>query len=189
MSDGPFRSLPMRKAWKELAKRGDQDTYDSEQVAEAATAALATDFKMEVSPYLVQELKSIFDGRDNSLMMPDIALRQLEEANILAAGSVFGRNAVACSFGLIIEGKFGLDAFHEAIGLAAKMRGLANVLSVKEHFLRESNQQRAEHVHTRLSSAICGLSDTQLGLRLSSPEAAEARRPRKLTGIEAGVPL
>lgn len=189
MSDGPFRSLPMRKAWKELAKRGDQDTYDSEQVAEAATIALATDFKMEVSPYLAQQLKSIFDGRDNSLMIPDIALRQLEETNLLAAGSVFGRNAVLCSIELISEGKFGLDAFHQAIGLAAKMRGLANALSVKEHFLRESNQQRAEHVNKRLSTAICGLSETQLGLRLSNFEVAEARRPRKLTGIEAGVPL
>lgn len=188
MSDGPFRSLPMRKPWKELAKRGDQETYDIEQLAEAATVALASDFKMEVSPYITHELKAIFEGRDNSLLMPDIALQQLEELT-LAAGSVFGKNAVLCSIELISEGKFGADAFHEAIGLAAKMRGLANVLSVKEHALRESNQQRAEHVHRRLSSAICGLSEIQLGLRLSNPETTEARQPRKMTGIEAGVPL
>ncbi|HHW2244083.1 hypothetical protein [Pseudomonas aeruginosa] len=189
MSDGPFRSLQMRKPWKELAKRGDQETYDAAQVAEAATVALASDFKMEVSPYLTQELKAIFEGRDNSLLMPDIALQQLEEMKALAAGSVFGKNAVLCSIELIDEGKFGADAFHEAIGLAAKMRGLANVLSVKEHFLRESNQQRAEHVHSRLSNAICGLSEIQLGLRLSSPGVVEMRQPGKMTGIEAGVPL
>ncbi len=64
MSDGPHRSLPMRKPWKELAKRGDQSTYDSEQVAEAATRALVSDFRNEVSWSLINDLKSIFGGLD-----------------------------------------------------------------------------------------------------------------------------
>lgn len=168
--------------------RGDKDAYSASEVAEAATNALARDFNMEVSWSLAQELKSIFSGRDNSLLLPEIALQQLNDANALAAGSVFGRNAVACSIELIHEGKFGLDAFHEAIGLAAKMRGLASVRSVEEHYLRESNQRRADHVSKRLSNAICGLSENQLGLILLSPVAG-AQRSRKMTGLDAGVSL
>jgi hypothetical protein len=91
MSDGPHRSLPLRKAWKELAKRGDQGTYDAEQVAEAAAGALASDFKNEIKWSLVDALKSIFTGRDNSLGLPEIALQELEDAKSLAAGSVFER--------------------------------------------------------------------------------------------------
>lgn len=49
MSDGPHRSLPMRKPWRELAMRGDKAAYSASEVAEAATNALASDFKMEVS--------------------------------------------------------------------------------------------------------------------------------------------
>lgn len=189
MSDGPHRSLPLRKAWKELAKRGDQGIYDAEQVAEAAAGALASDFKNEIKWSLVDALKSIFSGRDNSLGLPEIALQELEEAKSLAAGSVFGTNAVAWSIELINEGRFGLDAFHEAIGLAAKMRGFANVRQVEEHYLRESNQRRADHVSARLSSAISNFSEGRLGAMLVSPESDGARRSKKKTHLDEGVPL
>src|SRR5665213_1002851 len=104
MSDGPHRSLPMRKPWRELAKRGDQGTYDAEQVAEAAAGALASDFKNEVKWSLIDALKSAFTGRDNSLGLVEIGLQELEAAKALAAGSVFGMNAVAWSIELITEG-------------------------------------------------------------------------------------
>lgn len=188
MSDGPHRSLPMRRAWRKLAMRGDQDAYSTSDIAEAATNALARDFKMEVSWALTREVEAIFSGRDNSLMLPEIAFEQLNDANALAAGSVFGRNLLACSAELINEGRFGLDSFHEAIGLAAKMRGLANVRSVEEHYLRESNQQRAKHVSRRLLNAISGLSENQLGLNLLNP-AIGVLRSRKMTGVDAGVPF
>jgi hypothetical protein len=151
MSDGPHRSLPLRKAWKELAKRGDQGTYDTKQVAEAAAGALASDFKNEVKWSLVDVLKSIFTGRDNSLGLPEIALQELEEAKSLAAGSVFGTNAVAWSIELINEGRFGLDA--------------------------------------QLYSAISNFPESRLGAMLVSPESARARRPKKQTHLDEGVPL
>ena len=189
MSDGPHRSLPMRKPWRELAKRGDQGTYDAEQVAEAAAGALACDFKNEVKWSLISALKSIFTGRDNSLGLTEISLQELENAKILAAGSVFGINAVAWSVELITEGRFGLDAFYEAIGLAAKERGFANVRSVEEHYLRESNQRRSDYVSKRLHAAISGLSEGRLGSMLVAPDAAKTQRPKKKTHLDEGVPL
>lgn len=189
MSDGPHRSLPLRKAWKELAKRGDQSVYDAEQVAEAAAGALVSDFKNEIKWSLVDLLKSIFTGQDNSLMLPEIAIQELENARTQAAGSVFGMNAVSWSIELISEGKFGLDAFYEAIGLAAKMRGFANVRQVEEHYIRESNQRRAKYVTGRLTSAITNFSETRLGSLLVSSELTGARRPKKKQHLDEGVPL
>lgn len=189
MSDGPHRSLPMRRPWRELAKRGDQDTYDAEQVAEAAAGALASDFKNEVKWSLLDALKTTFTGRDNSLGILEIALQELEAAKALAAGSVFGMNAVAWSIELITEGRFGLDAFHEAIGLAAKERGFANVRSVEEHYLREANQRRSNNVGVRLRSAISSLSVGKLGSMLVTPEAVKNHRARKKTHIDEGVRL
>lgn len=189
MSDGPHRSLPMRKPWRELAKRGDKLAYDSGQVAEAARDALASDFINEVSYSLVKALKDIFAGRDNSLGLPEIATHQLEEAQSLAAGSVFGMSAVAWSFQLIHEGRFGMDAFHDALGLAAKERGLANTRSVEEHYVRESNQRRASSVSARLQDAIAGLPETELGAMLVAPQPARSRGSQKRTGINDGVRL
>ncbi len=189
MSDGPHRSLPMRKPWKALAMRGDQHVYADEQVAEAATNALASDFKNEVKWSLIDALKAVFTGRDNSLGLREIALQELEEARALAAGSVFGRDAVEWGVVLIKEGKFGLDAFHEVVGLAAKMRGFANARSVEEHYLRESNQRRASHVSKRIHSAISSLSEIQLGSMLASPGSAKTQHLKKHTQIDEGVPL
>lgn len=189
MSDGPHRSLPLRKSWRELAKRGDQLAYDSDQVAEAAKNALASDFKNEVAYPLVKALKDIFAGRDNSLGILEIAALQLEEVRPLAAGSVFGMNAVAWSIQLVHEGRLGMEAFYDAIGLAAKERGLANTRSVEEHYVRESNQRRADSVSARLQGAISGLSESELGSTLVNPQPARSRARQKRTGLGDGVPL
>jgi hypothetical protein len=189
MSDGPHKSLPMRQAWKQLAKRGDQRTYDSEQVAEAAVHAIAGDFKNEVSGALINALKDVFIRKGNSLGLPEIALHQLDEAKALAAGSVFGMNAVAWSIQLVDEGRLNKDALYEAVGLAAKERGFANLRSVEEHYLRESNQRRADAVSARLTCAISRLPDGKLGSMLVDPQPAAARGPRKRTNLNDGVPL
>ena len=190
MSDGPHRSLPMRKPWKELTKRGDQSTYDSEQVAEAATYALASDFKNEVSWSLVKALKSIFAGIDNSLMAPEIAIQQLHDLRPLAAGSVFGSNAVEWSIQLVNEGRLESDAVYDAIGLAAKARGFANIRSIQEHVLRKTNQHRADGVAIRLGKAINGLPESRLGaMLLDDREQKRRRRLKKNTSLDEGVPL
>jgi hypothetical protein len=69
------------------------------------------------------------------------------------------------------------------------MRGFANVRQVEEHYLRESNQRRADHVSARLSGAISNFSEGRLGAMLVSPESAGARRPKKKTHLDEGVPL
>jgi hypothetical protein len=189
MSDGPHRSLKLRKPWRELAKRADQDTYDAAQIAEATAHAVASDFKMEVSWLLMEALKAVFTGRDNSLEIREIALTQLEDAKALAAASVFGTNLVEWSSTLIHEGKFGIEAFHEAVGLAAKDRCHANIRSIEEHYLRDSNEQRADYVSRRLQNAISTLSSSQLGLDLVGPEPTRLLPPRKMEGIDEGVSL
>ncbi len=187
MSDGPHRSLKLRKPWKELAKRADKDTYDASQIAEATKHAVASDFKMEVSWLLMEALKAVFTGCDNSLEIREIALTQLEDAKAFAAASVFGTNLVEWSIALIHEGKFGIEAFHEAVGLAAKDRCHANIRSIEEHYLRDSNERRAEHVSKRLQNAISTLSTTQLGLDLLGPEPVRIAPPRKMEGLDDGV--
>ena len=122
-------------------------------------------------------------------MLPEIAIQELENARAQAAGSVFGMNAVSWSIELISEGKFGLDAFYEAIGLAAKMRGFANVRQVEEHYIRQSNERRAKYVTERLTSAITGFSDARLGSLLVSRELTAARRSKKKEQLDEGVPL
>lgn len=189
MSDGPHRSLQMRKPWKELAKRGDQPIYDPEQVAQAATIALASDFRNEVPWSLINALKSIFGGLDNSLQLPEIAIQQLQDLKKSAPGSVFARNAIEWSIQLVNEGRLKPDTAYVAIGLAAKARGFANTRQIHEHVLRETNQTRADGVTARLTTAIGGLSESSLGSILMNQHSARQSRLTKNDSLDAGVPL
>src|SRR5665213_3350572 len=49
MSDGPHRSLPMHRAWREVSKRADQATYTASDVCEAMPDAIIGSWKNEVS--------------------------------------------------------------------------------------------------------------------------------------------
>lgn len=187
MSDGPHRSLKLSKPWRELAKRGDQRTYDASDVADAATTALASDFN-EVKASLIACLKAVFTGVNNSLELPEIALQELEHAKRLAAGSVFGENAVAMSKELVADGKFGLNAFYEAIGIAAKLRGFAAIRSIEEHYVRQSNQRRASSMSQRLHIAFSGLATSHLGAMIVEPRAGASKRTKK-SDIDEGVAL
>lgn len=189
MSDGPHRSLPMRKAWKEVAKRADELAYDSDQVSEATQHAVTSDFRNEVSYPLLKALKNVFSGRDNSLGLPEISLHQLEDTKALAAGSVFGTSMVSWCIQLVHEGRLDMDAFHEAVGLAAKQRCFANTRSVEEHYERASNPKRARGVGARLSAAISELSERKLGSMLVDPQTPYGRRLGKRTDVNDGVPF
>jgi hypothetical protein len=189
MSDGPHRSLPMRRAWKEVAKRADKRTYDATQVQEAVLSALAKDWKNEVSPALISALKHVFSGRDNSLGLPEIALDQLEAAKPLAAGSVFGANAVSWCILAAKEGRLDMASFHEAIGSAIRERGLATSRQVEEHYLRESNHRRADHVGARLESALAACSNAALATTVIDPQPSSRPGLRRQSGLDDGVAL
>ncbi len=188
MSDGPHRSLGLRKAWKELARLADNLAYAQEEVRHAATVAISHDFN-EVSGPLLKALEAIFHGHGNSLGSIEIALQQLNEARRLAAGSVFGINAVFYSEALVSAGRLEPNAFYKAIGMAARMRGRANILAVQEHYVREATESRANHVTRRIKSAFETFSDNTLGTMLVSARIAKVRPMRKSTGLDQGVAL
>lgn len=189
MSDGPHRSLPMRRVWKQLALRADKRTYTPEQVREAVPFALASDWKNEVSSALISALKRAFSGHDNSLGLREIALDQIEAARPLAAGSVFGTNAVSWCAQLASEGRTDQNAFYEAVGLAAKERGFATCRQAEEHYLRESTHRRAGSMSARMESALNGFTNAALGTLLVGPQPVGRSRLRKQTGLHEGVPL
>lgn len=188
MSDGPHRSLPMPKAWKEFARKGDKKIYGVDEVRDAAVYALSRDFANEVSGTLLRALRNIFDGIGNSLLMRDVALQSLNDTQHLAAGSVFGSAAVRWCEEYVQAGAFGRDNFHEAIGCAVQERGYAGQKQVQEHYLRESSARRADGVASRIGDAIDSLSPRDLG-RSFTGDGERASAPRKQMDIDQGVPL
>lgn len=66
MSDGPHRSLPMRKGWKKLAERGDGRLHTAEQVREAVPLALADDWRAEGCDHFMKQVRDVLLGDGQS---------------------------------------------------------------------------------------------------------------------------
>jgi len=189
MSDGPHRSLPMRKAWKDLAKCAEQPTYAPEQVCEAALRALSGDWKKEISAKLIVLLKKVFLGHDNSLGFQKIALDQLGAAKSLAAGSVMGTNLVGWCIELVQGGRMNLQAFYDAVRFTIQERAFAGARQVEEHYLRKADLEQSIGVKARIEEAISGLSEKMLGEDLVDSQPPSGRTVRKRKDIDDGVPL
>lgn len=64
MSDGPHRSLPMRKGWQKLAERGDGKLHTAEQVRDAVPLALADDWRDERCDDFMKHVRGVLLGND-----------------------------------------------------------------------------------------------------------------------------
>lgn len=188
MSDGPHRSLPMRSAWKRLAERADNPNFTPEQVAEAMCAALADDWRKEVSPSLFEAVASVLGENEQSGLFGGDAnqlgrIRGVCDSPLAAA---FVENASE----MLDDGIRGPEATVNAAEAALRDRALREVRSVEEHYLRNATQPRAANVRVRLEAAV-GISHLGELARVIGQGAPTARRfaPAKRDGLDEGVPL
>ena len=50
MSDGPHRSLPMKKGWQHVAERADNRAFGADEISTAMIPALERDCRDEMNP-------------------------------------------------------------------------------------------------------------------------------------------
>ena len=82
MSDGPHRSLNMRRGWKRFAERADKEAFAPEEVCDAIPAALEQDWRAEVSPNLTRQILVILQDNQNSLFGD----QRIEKLEVLRKG-------------------------------------------------------------------------------------------------------
>ena len=84
MSDGPHRSLPLRRAWKKVCEIADGRAHALEEVVERIPAALAADAKGEISEGLLRSLRRILTSEQPQLI--DDTLNDAFGQRLLAGG-------------------------------------------------------------------------------------------------------
>lgn len=90
---------------------------------------------------------------------------------------------------LVSEGKLEPESFNIAIGVAAKMRGQANLRAFHEHYLEKTSEFRANKVVRRFQEAIDSLSIGSLGNILVEARTTRIRPTTRSTGLDEGVRL
>jgi len=155
MSDGPHRSLPMRRAWKKVAEQADNKNYKIPKLADMLSHALVEDFRKEVPVDVVRLVKEQFLGRGNDLF-PDQKGHDLANIQRLVNGYPMAGTLLDCATQELRAGNLGPQGLADTVKVTLYERSLAARRDVEEHYRRhpESSQARAAKVRDRMTIAL-----------------------------------
>jgi hypothetical protein len=160
MSDGPHRSLSMRRRWKKAAEHADRPASTADEVAASVRHALTDDWQLDVAPGLLKSVCNVLDEQQSSLFS-DQTLADLESLRRTAAGCELAQAFIDCVVHEVLRGGKGLAAADAAAENALRMWVGRCGRSVEEHYLRESTLHRAERVRRRIQE---GFASAQIGM-------------------------
>ncbi len=189
MSDGPYRSLPMRHACKRLAKRAQQSAFDPNDVMEAVCPALEAHWAGEVSQGLMKRLRDICENRQPSFLEHDQRTAFDAARRETVGGGALGSVLVDCIEQALAEGKTGEDALKAGAHNALLDRSVRDARTIEEHYQREGSPRSASRVHGRILEAISRAPIEQLAAQVVTRGASSNRSPAKHGGIDEGAPL
>ena len=108
MSDGPHRSLPMRRHWRDFAERSAKAAFSPDQVSEALPHAL----KKEI---LEAPIKEIRDIMGSGSLFPEMRIERLEALRKVHRGSAAATRVIDCAIEAAASGLIGEGGTHMAV--------------------------------------------------------------------------
>jgi hypothetical protein len=186
MSDGPHRSLPMRRAWQRVAERSDKRAFTAQEISEALAPALEQDCQAEMPPAFLAGVRKIVT--EPSLFAGDVEAR-LEPLRPVA-GSGIGRTLIENVAALSAADAIDVTLVQEALKLALQDHANRGARQVEEHYFREASAPRASNVRGRLEEGISCTDLDALAERILKVDPKQTpRTPLKRTGLDDGVSL
>lgn len=187
MSDGPHRSLPLRRPWKILAERAAREAYPVSEVGEAMAHALKKEF-LEAP---LDDICRILDGKGQVSLFSDNRIDRLEELRETCRGSAAGNTLIDCAIDAVYAGMTGKPA--QIIVLKDALAGYlfsAN-RSIEEHYLRQARSKDANFVRARLDKAYhqCNFGNIAIDMLVGRGGPSVIKNPPRNFGIDAGPPL
>lgn len=187
MSDGPHRSLPMRRHWKNLAERAAKAAFSVNEVCDALPVALKRDFFAEAP---LKTVRDILGGGKQASLFSDDRNEQLEAAR-QSSRSAVGNTLINCAIEAVSDGLSGEAAFQSALANALEEHARGEFRSIEEHYQDKASAYSARFVRDRLDAARRQSDFTGL----ASDIAAHGRQPlgnvqlEKRRGLDEGPPL
>jgi len=150
VSDGPYKTLPMKPRWKTAAKFAYVQAFSVSEIAEALHRAADLDCRGEMSARFINEITGIVRARLG--LFVDQQLADLDAMHRRCASTVeasFLRNVIDA----LVDGHQGNDALNRAAEYTVSDRLLAGYRQVEEHMHREASDERSRAVRLRLEEA------------------------------------
>jgi len=187
MSDGPHRSLPMRRHWKSLAERAAKAAYSADQVRQTLPYALKKDLRE--AP--LDAVRKIFRGVPQGNLFPADCVAQLEAVRQGTRRSAASNALLDCAIQAVGNGLTGDAAFGATLENACKEHARSAFRSLEEHYHREANAHDADYVRDRLDAARqqCDYKAIAAGLINPGKKPRDADRPPRQTDLDEGPAL
>lgn len=187
MSDGPHRSLPLRRPWKILAERAARDAYSFNEVGEAVAHALKSEF-LEAP---LREICNILDGKGQANLFTDNRIDRLEQLRDTWRGSAASNTLLDCAVDVVNSGLMGKPAQIAVLKDALAGYLLSANRSIEEHYLRKAGSKDASFVRGRLDVAYqhCNFNGIANEMLIARGTPSPVKNLPRNFGIDAGPPL
>ena len=113
MSDGPHKSLNVRRGWKRLMECAGNPAFDTNDVADACSEALRGDWRSEVPQGFVADLRNILGDPEGDLF-EDVLKRRLQAVRGDTAGLPLAGTLLDSVLQVVDEGDRGDEALTKA---------------------------------------------------------------------------
>lgn len=189
MSDGPYKSLKMRRGWKEFANCADKNAFAPEEISDALFWALEQDCRAEIPASLVREIRTIIQDNQQSFS-GDERLQKLEALKSDAVGYPLANVLLDCFVQAAASGKADEAVLAEATHNALTDWTARGFRQVEEHYRRKSSENRAMNVRERMQRGVAHVDLSVLAERVleTTKTVSPARRERQ-AGLDDGVQL
>jgi hypothetical protein len=189
MSDGPHKSLRMRRGWKKFAARADKAIFEPDHVRDAVCPALEGDWNVEVAPHLAA-IQNVLGDSAPALPFKDLIVSDLEGLKRRNPGNSLWCAVIDGTIHAVLNGSAGPDALLAGATAALLDRGARGVCQVEEHWLRKTTERRTERMRARMMEGIAGAQIGELARRLLGLQSWNVTdRPAKHDGLDDGVRL
>lgn len=186
MSDGPYKSLQMRRAWKTVAERASNEAYPISDVRDAILNALVKDWRKEMTSNFVALLQEVCDDKTLFCRNP---IEFLEVSRPQASGSAMRLamlDNLVCAFA---DGASGKAAFESATTNTLIDHWARCARQVEEHYLRDSNTANTQNIHERINKAVHSAEFSSLTSQILAPESKPLNWITKRDGVDDGPQL
>ena len=185
MSDGPHRSLPMKRKWKSVAERAYNYAFSVDEISAAMIPALAGDCQDEMSPRFIEHVLRLCEEQETLLIKDDAKPRL--EALREDAGNGIGRRVLENVERLSREEEVSVLTLVKATEAAILERAAKSNRLIEEHILRKPTVTRASGVRTRLEQATGNAPLARLARQVFKLDSARpSRSTAKRDGLDEG---
>lgn len=158
MSDGPYKSLPMRKAWRDVAERAHKDAFSLEERADGMCVALHDDRKRDVGDAVLKAIANVVVETEQGNLFADQTGAELEAIRNSQRSTGFLDSIIEHIQVAMHQGLTGEPALIEGLNRAGIDQARANIRAVEEHYHRDTptakGAEKATNVRANLDATL-----------------------------------